>query len=138
VWKRFIYTQEWLQLVKNSRKSSWIYLKQNPKHSSRKKKNKKWGEKKKTKKTKMNFFLLFFFSCFFWQAPPTRKKSQDTNPTLSTEADLTAKNWPWKPLKKFFFCYKSHCLFLQHISTFTLAFSSAVEFSSFFLLKKKN
>ena len=29
--KWFIYTQEWLQLVKNSRKSSWIYLKQNPK-----------------------------------------------------------------------------------------------------------
>ena len=38
VWKRFIYTQEWLQLVKNSRERSRIYPKQNAKHSSRKKK----------------------------------------------------------------------------------------------------
>ena len=43
-----------------------------------------------------------------------------------------------KTLKIFFsflfFSYTSHCLFPQHISTFRLAFSSAVEFS--FLLKK--
>jgi len=39
----------------------------------------------------------------------------------------------------YFFSDKSHCLFPQQISTFTLAFSSAVKFSSFSCyIKKKN
>ena len=36
----------------------------------------------------------------------------------------------------FFFSYKSHCLFSQHIFTITLAFTSAVEFSFLFLVIK--
>ena len=69
------------------------------------------------------------------QAPPTKKTSQDTNPTPSTRADSTAKNN--YDLKNFFFSYKSHCLFPLHNSTFTLAFCSAVEFSSLLFLLKK-
>ena len=47
VWKRFVYIQELLQPVKNSRKSSCIYQKQNPKNSSRKKGKEKSEKEKK-------------------------------------------------------------------------------------------
>jgi len=58
MWKRVIIFRI-ATASKKSRKSSWIYKKQNLKNSSRKKK-KKW---ERGKKNKMNFFLFFLF----WQ-----------------------------------------------------------------------
>ena len=67
------------------------------------------------------------------QVSPTRK-THDANPTPFTGADSTTKiNYN---LENFIFPYKSHCLFLLQIPTFTLAFCSAVKFSSLFLLLK--
>ena len=72
------------------------------------------------------------------QAPPTRKTSQDSNPTPSTgAASTTKKNYDLENLLFIFFPYKSHCLFPLHISTFTLAICSAVEFFIFAFLVKK-
>ena len=55
--------------------------------------------------------------------------------------DLSCIGLSWLPWKlrpwELFFSYKSHCLFPLHISTFMLAFCSAVAFSSLFFLLRK-
>ena len=66
---------------------------------------------------------------------PIRKTSQDTNPTPSSGADSTTKKNC--NLENFFFSYKSHCLVPRQISTFTLAFCSAIRFFSLFFLLEK-
>ena len=52
MWTRFIFIQEQLQPVKNSRKSSQIYQKQNPKKKPHQEKRKKNARKIKKKKEK--------------------------------------------------------------------------------------
>ena len=73
-------------------------------------------------------------------APSTRTQAQAPQPGKHRRTLIQPHPWGQTTTKKNYnlenFSYKSHCLFPLHISTFTVAFCRAVEFSSLFFLFK--